>query len=78
MTLRFRYSGIKEDGSSIVLCKGFDSKGKAFVSAAKSATKLRCSSNPNHFIRVEIQDYEGKPLLEYSDNNWLKCGTEGR
>jgi hypothetical protein len=76
MTLSYKYSGVKEDGSSEVLAEMFDSKGTAFVSAMKSATQLRCRSNPKKFIRLEIQDDEGHVIDEYMDHDWLKCGTE--
>ena len=76
MSLKFRYSGIKEDGSSKILKEGFRSKGMAFVSASKSALYLRCHSNPNRFIRIEIQDIDGNILDDYRDHDWLKCSTE--
>ncbi len=76
MSLKFKYSGVKEDGTLKPLGEGFDSKGKAFVSASSSATNLRCFSNPSHFVRIVIQDDSGNVLEEYKDHKWLKCDIE--
>jgi len=76
MILKYKYSGITEDGTEQVIADGFDSKGKALVSAMKSATHLRCYGNPRHFVRIEIEDDNGKPLDEYKHYDWLKCGKD--
>ena len=76
MSLKYKYSGITEDGSTQVIADGFDSKGRAFVSATRSAINLRCHINPRKFIRLEIQDDQGQPLDEYRNHDWLKCNTE--
>jgi len=76
MSLKYKYSGVTEDGNTQVIADGFNSKGRAFVSAMKSATHLRCHMNPKKFIRLEIQDDQGQPLDEYSNHDWLKCGKD--
>ena len=70
--MRYRYVGIREDNSTKILLSDVRSKGKAFVSAIKSVNKLRCHTNPDKFIRLEIQDSEGNILSEYKDNDMLK------
>jgi len=76
MILSYRYSGVKEDGTHEIIAGNFTSGGHAFTSAAKSATKLRCRSNPRHYIRLEIEDHKGQPIDKYVDHIWLKCNTE--
>jgi len=76
MTLHYRYSGVKEDGTHEIIADNFLSDNHAFIFAAKSADKLRCHSNPKHYIRLEIEDYSGQPIDKYIDHVWLKCGTE--
>jgi hypothetical protein len=76
MSLKYKYFGVTEDGSTQVIADGFDSKGNALVSAIRSATHLRCHSNPRHYIRLEIQDYHGCLVEEYKDYDSLKCGKD--
>jgi len=76
MSLHYKYSGVTENGHTQVLAAEFDSKGKALVSAMRSATHLRCHSNPSKFIRLEIYDDKGLPVDEYKDLDCLKCGED--
>jgi len=73
MSLHFKYYGVTGDGSTQVLAVGFDSKGKALVSAMKSATYLRCHINPRKFVRLEIYDEKGQEVEEYKNSDLLKC-----
>ena len=70
--MKYQYVGVKKDNSTRVLSSNMKTKGKAFVSALKSVNKLRCHTNPDKFIHLEIQDSEGNILPEYKDNEMLK------
>ena len=76
MILSYRYSGVKEDGTHEIIAGNFVSGCHAFTSAAKSATKLRCRSNPRKYIRLEVEDNKGQPVDQYMDHAWLKCNIE--
>ncbi len=70
--MRYQYVGVKEDSTSEVIFPNLKTKAKAFVFAVGSVNRLRCNSNPNQFIRIEIQDSEGKILPEYLDHDMLR------
>jgi len=70
--MKYQYVGITEDSTATVIFSGVRDKGFIFVLAARTAVKLRCNTNPKKFVRVEIQDYEGKILPEYENHELLK------
>jgi len=76
MSLSYRYSGVKEDGTHEIIDRDFTSGGHAFTHASVSANRLRCFSNPRCYVRLEIEDNKGQPIDKYVDHEWLKCSTD--
>jgi len=70
--MKYQYVGVKRDKTSRIILSGLRSKGHAFVSAVGSVSNLRCFSNPDGFISIEIQDSQGNPIPEYEGHNMLK------
>jgi len=70
--MRYQYVGVKEDSTHRVIFSNLKTKGRAFVLAIVSVNKLCCHSNPEGFIRIEIQDSEGNILPEYKDHEMLE------